>query len=155
LNRVHQVYNTQVYQKGLEMDDFFLEPDQVLLPPQDVRLDKLEADLWPDRQRLHIFLEFTPFQKRPNADIKLYDSHEEELGSALIIENVSRCLDFNMHFRYPLTEGRYTLRVIVYYEEQYEKLSFNRQIELLNLGEINLNEDPLIVDRREITIEIG
>ena len=50
------------------MDMFFADPNDPPLPPEEVRLRELRAEPWPDVLRVKVFLELTPFQKRPSAE---------------------------------------------------------------------------------------
>ena len=136
------------------MDTIFQYTDQVLLPPQDVRFLKLTVQPWPDRQRVHITLEFSPFQKRPNADIKLFDANGQEISSICIIESMYRQIDFNIYLRNPLSEGQYTIKAIAFYEEQFDKLGINCGGDNQDCEEINLAQEPMIVDCIETQLDI-
>ena len=53
------------------MDIFFRDPSEIPLPPDEVRIRVLHADPYPDGQRVRIHLEVDPFQRRPNADVRI------------------------------------------------------------------------------------
>jgi hypothetical protein len=54
------------------MDIFFADPSEVPLPPNEVRIRELNVEPWPDGNRLRVYLEVDPFQKRPNADLTFW-----------------------------------------------------------------------------------
>ncbi|MEN8172069.1 MAG: hypothetical protein ABFS03_04235, partial [Chloroflexota bacterium] len=60
------------------MDIFFTDPNDIPLPPDEVHIRKLSAEPWPDKKRVHVNLEISPFQKRPSGEIILTDSDGEE-----------------------------------------------------------------------------
>jgi hypothetical protein len=105
------------------MDSFFLDPtglndpSEVPLPPQLVRIRELSATPWPDGRRVRVYLEVDPFQKRPNAEVKVHDAQDRLVAEASIIETAIRKMEFNLHLRQPETAGDYAMDVVLYYEE--------------------------------------
>ena len=53
------------------MDAFFLDPDVERLPPESTRITDLRAVPLADNRRVHIWLELTPFQERPEIELTL------------------------------------------------------------------------------------
>lgn len=105
------------------MDSFFLDPaglndpNEVPLPPQQVRIRELTATPWPDGRRIRVYLEVDPFQKRPSAEVQVLDSEERVAAEVSIIETATRKMEFNLHLRMPETAGDYVIIVDLYYEE--------------------------------------
>ena len=105
------------------MDAFFFDPDVVRLPPESVRLTDLRATPLADGRRVHIWLELTPFEKRPEIELNLTAPGGEACGLASIVEPVAWKLELTMHIRSvgsPLvreTAGRYELIAILLYPE--------------------------------------
>ncbi len=100
------------------MDIFFSDPDEIPLPPNEVRIRELHADLWPDGRRVRIKIELDPFQRRPSLDAAILDSSGSELADTSIIETMTRVLEFNMHLRGEILPGEYTLQVKLYYQQE-------------------------------------
>ena len=97
------------------MDIFFQDPSEIPLPPEEVRILEMRADPYPDGRRVRIYLEVTPFQKRPNAEIAILDPGGEEVAQVSVIETMSRKLEFTMHLRGPQPGGAYTLAARLFY----------------------------------------
>jgi hypothetical protein len=127
------------------MDIFFRDPNEIPLPPEEVRLQALKAELWPDGWRVKIYLELTPFQKRPSADLVIINATGQEVASANILETISRKMEINMHLREAEPGGVYSVQAVVY----YQKLPpISEESGLQEPGE------PLIVDRRQTSFTI-
>ena len=126
------------------MDMFFADPNDPPLPPEEVRLRKLRAEPWPDALRVKVFLELTPFQKRPSAEVILNGPDGEEAARTSILETMSRKMELNLHLRPDAPAGEYTLAVTIY----YQKLPNPEQPEAPM-------PEPLIVDRSQTTFHIS
>jgi len=122
------------------MDIFFQEPSAVPLPPSEVRIKDLRAEPWPDGQRVRVFLEITPFQKRPNGELVIVNAQGEEVASIDIIEAMSPRMEFTMHLRPLQRAGVYTLTATVFYPR----------------GEPSLEapSERMVVDQRSIRFDI-
>lgn len=103
------------------MDIFFQDPTEIPLPPNEVRIRQLRAEPWPDNRRVRIYLEITPFQKRPNGEVRILDVSGEEVASVTIVEAIDRKMEFIVHLRGVPGEGEYTVLATVYYTEIEEK----------------------------------
>jgi hypothetical protein len=90
-----------------KMDIFFADPSEVPLPPEEVRIRKLKADPSPDGKRVRVYLEVDPFQKRPSAELNLFDSSGRQIASVDIIETMNRKIDLNVHLRGAVETGEY------------------------------------------------
>jgi hypothetical protein len=103
------------------MDIFFQDPSEVPLPPEEVRIRSLRAEPWPDGQRVRVSFEVDPFQKRPNAEIRITDQQDRELASVSVIETMVRKMEFTMHLRGgSQKEGEYHLAATLYYAKPIE-----------------------------------
>ncbi len=100
------------------MDLFFQEPSAIPLPPAEVRIKDLRAEPWPDGQRVRVFLEITPFQKRPSGEIAIINAAGDEVASINIIETIVPRMEFTMHLRPPQASGEYALTAIIFYEPE-------------------------------------
>jgi hypothetical protein len=99
------------------MDIFFQDPSEIPLPPDEIRIRRLQAEAWPDGRRIRVFIEVDPFQKPPNADVFILDPNGEEAAQASIIESITRKMEFTLHLRRPADNGDYLLRAVLYYTE--------------------------------------
>jgi len=128
------------------MDIFFRDPNEIPLPPEEVRLSALKAEPWPDGRRVRIYLEVDPFQKRPSADLIITNAAGDEVARANILETISRKMEINMHLREDKPGGEYNVQAVVY----YQKLS--------PVGEEPASQEqpePLIVDRGQTSFTIS
>ena len=99
------------------MDNFFQDPFENPLPPDEVRIRELRAEPLPDGRRVRIYLEVDPFQKRPSAEVIITDSEDMAVAQASVIETTALKIEFTMHLRQSQTAGRYTVSAILYYSE--------------------------------------
>jgi hypothetical protein len=99
------------------MDIFFQDPSAIPLPPDEVKIIELRADPWPDKQRIKVILEITPFQKRPNGEIRLLDAHGLQISSVNIIESIEAKMEITLHMRGATPEGDFTVSAMIYYLE--------------------------------------
>ena len=132
------------------MDIFFQDPNEIRLPPDEVRIRDLQAQTLPDGRRVHVYLEVDPFQKRPSAELTISDVAGNRLATASVIESMTRKMELTMHLRgreasvEPAHEGGYTLQVVLFYLEPLPKPEEGDRAEV---GE------PNVVDRRDIQFE--
>lgn len=100
------------------MEFFINDPNIQRLPPEATRLLGLRAEPDPDGKRMRVVIELTPFQKRPDIELKLTDSAGVEVSAASIIEPVGWKLELTMHIRTSApTPGKYTLVASVSYSD--------------------------------------
>lgn len=100
------------------MDIFFQDPTAIPLPPSEVRITELRAELLPDKRRVRVFLEITPFQKRPNGEVRIDNARGEELASVSIIETMIHKMEFTLHLRGAELVPPYTLSAVISYLEE-------------------------------------
>jgi hypothetical protein len=107
--------------KALRMDIFFQDPAEIPLPPDEVRIRQFKAEPWPDNRRVRISLEITPFQKRPNGEVRITDPAGEEAASLTIVETIAHRMEFTVHLRGRISPGQYTAQATVYYADPEEE----------------------------------
>lgn len=103
------------------MDIFFQDPDEIPLPPEEVRILDLQARPYPDGRRLRVYLEVTPFQKRPSAEVSVVNALAQKVAEITIIQTLTRKLEFTMHLRGPQPQGEHTLDVRLFYDPALEE----------------------------------
>jgi hypothetical protein len=100
------------------MEFFINDPKILRYPPAGTHLLDLIVIPDADGKRVKVNLELTPFLQRPDIELSLVDSDENEVVSASIIEPVDWRLDLNLHIRKTsLSLGRYTLLAGLIYPE--------------------------------------
>ncbi len=129
------------------MDIFFTDPSDIPLPPDEVHIRQLIAEPWSDGRRVRVYLEITPFQKRPNGEISIIKQPGVEVASVSIIETIDPKMEITLHLRDPETAGEYFVQAIIFYSEQLEEGEENKQVEFEPRNKI-------IVDRAEASFSI-
>ena len=99
------------------MDIFFQDPSDIPLPPQEVRIREFRIEPWADGRRVRVFLEVTPFQQRPNGEVRITDAQGVEVANISIIETIDPRMEFTMHLRTPEPVGPYTASATLFYSE--------------------------------------
>lgn len=138
-------------------DIFLRDPNEIPLPPAEVRILDLQAQISPEGRRVRVFLEVTPFQKRPNAEVVLRNPFSDTVASVSIIETIDRRMEFTMHVRDPRLEpgsqpnGTYQLSATVFYTD----IPAPAEGEEPGAPPPAIPEEPLstIVDQRQISVE--
>ena len=128
------------------MDIFFQDPTEVPLPPADVRIRELKAEPWPDGRRVRVYFEVDPFQKRPNAEIVIFDTNQDEKARLSVIETMDRKMEFTMHLRSPETIGSYSVAAVLYYTSADQKTGEDQAPAV---------QKPEIIDRAITNFEIS
>jgi len=129
------------------MDIFFADPNEVPLPPGEVRINRLEANALVNARRVHVYLELTPFQKRPNGELSLINAVGDELANISFIETMDRKMEFTLHLRGGELKNPYTLSVWIYYEE--DEPASSEHEDLLE------QRNKIIVDQAKTMLEIA
>lgn len=128
------------------MDIFFQDPTAIPLPPDEVKIIDLRAEPWPDKQRVKVNLEITPFQKRPNGEIKLLDAQGHQVSSVNIIESIEAKMEITLHMRGAPPEGDFTVSAMIYYLESPISDGEDVDVDMIN-------EKRLVVDRAETRLQ--
>lgn len=102
-------YNTR-------MDFFFPEDGLHRLPPEETRILALEATPYPDGERVRVELQLTPFQTRPQIEVRLTDAQGDEVATASIVEPIGWKLEFTLHLR-GATNGPFKIEARLFYPD--------------------------------------
>jgi hypothetical protein len=96
----------------------FFESSDVPQPKEKIRIERLESQPYPDGWRVKVTVEVTPFQERPNLEIRVLRSGSDNPVATLsIIETMHRHMEFTVHIRgVPSPVGDYTTTVDLFYE---------------------------------------
>jgi hypothetical protein len=135
------------------MDINFHDPNDIPLPPKEVRVRQLRVEPLPDQKRVRVFIELTPFQQKPNCEIKIINRSGLEAASLSIIEAIDRKMEFTIHLKKENAPGEYTALLDVYYfeEETPEESSGEQAEETLH----QLPERIQMVDQQEAEFSIA
>jgi hypothetical protein len=124
------------------MDFFLQDPNEVRLPPEEVRLLEVKVTPQPGSPRVKIYLELTPFKKRPNLEVTIYASSGKKAAHSSILETMLPKLEFTLHLRQVEPGSEYTIESVVYYQKLPEPSDEPVDVPL---------PEPMVVDRRKTT----
>lgn len=96
-------------------DIFFTDASEAPVPPEEVRIRALEAEPRRDGRRVSVHTAMTPFQQRPNLELRITNAAGDEVASVSVVEAIEAQMDFTMHLREAQTGGDYTLSMQVFY----------------------------------------
>jgi hypothetical protein len=99
------------------MDLNWVDASEAPVPPEEVRIQRLEAAPHPDGRRVKVEIELTPFLQRPSLEVAITDGQGDEVASTNIIEAVNPRMSFTMHVRNAGAPGPHQLHVVVYYPD--------------------------------------
>ena len=123
------------------MDIFFQDSDDVRLRPEEVRVREIQVMPLRDSNRVKVFVELTPFLKRPNLEITITTASGKEVAHTSILETMLRKVEVIMHLRGSEPGSEYTLESTVYYQSLPEPSDTPIDLPL---------PDPMIVDRQKV-----
>jgi hypothetical protein len=96
----------------------FFDPGDVPKPRAEIKIEQFDAQPYPDGWRVKINLEVTPFQERPNLEIRL-KLGERLVAEMSVVETMHRHMEFTMHVRgVPSPVGQYVAEADLYYEDR-------------------------------------
>jgi Fe-S-cluster formation regulator IscX/YfhJ len=94
-----------------------IHPADGAVPPEQVRFVDLHVEPWGDNTKIRVHMRLTPFSKPPNLGASIQDAAEEEVASALIIENIDYDLVFTLHIRPPTAPQPFKLMTQIFYDD--------------------------------------
>lgn len=128
------------------MDLFFTDPNEVPLPPDEVRIRELRSSPNLDGRRVRVYLEIDPFQRRPSADLTIIDSQDRVVASASVIETMVRTMEMTLHLR-EVMPGPHRLIAQVYY-------SAFEDIKPEESAEATYPLETKVVDTRQVLFDV-
>ena len=99
------------------MDIPFVEPDDIPVPPPEVRFREVEVSPHPDQRRVRVRLQLTPFLERPDIDLLVQDAQGGPLASAAIVETNEPSLQLTLHLPEAVPAGLLPLIATVHYAD--------------------------------------
>jgi hypothetical protein len=97
------------------MDLFFADPNEIRLPPDEVRIRDLQVQVLEQGRRVKVYLEVDPFQKRPSAELTIIDPQGFPVANVSIIESMLRKMELTMHLRGEPRSGKHTIEAVLFY----------------------------------------
>ena len=97
----------------IQIEDSEDEP----VPPEDVQIQSVHIDPYPDGKRIRVTLKLTPFQVPPNLDVVVLKQDGEVSASMSIIGAATPRMAFTVHLRGDSSSSTYHFSVRLSYEE--------------------------------------
>ena len=89
-------------------------------PREEVRIETLEIALYPDRRRILVHVQVTPFLERPNLLLGVRTDQDKLVGELNIIETMHNDMEFTLHLRgVDDPTGWYTIEAELFYETRH------------------------------------
>jgi len=99
------------------MDIPLFPSDKIPKPKDEIRIEELVITPYPDRFRVHIHIQVTPFQERPNLLIVAHNEEDRIVSELNVIETMHYDMEFTLHIRNVQDPaGLYTLTADLFYE---------------------------------------
>ncbi|HEX2905756.1 MAG TPA: hypothetical protein VHO69_02770 [Phototrophicaceae bacterium] len=113
--------------------------DRPLQPKDQIKIEQLVITPYRDRFRVHVHIQVTPFQERPNLLLVARDDQNRIVSELNIIETMHHDMEFTLHLR-GLTDpaGSYTLLAELFYETRNP--SQDRRTEPFTIPEASASE---------------
>jgi len=127
------------------MDFFVQEPGEPRLPPHEVRLRKLQITPLENGNRVKIYLELSPFQKRPNVEATIFTASGKRVAYCNILDASTHKMEFTMHMRPAIPGCDYRFEARVYYQKLPERGAVGVDVPI---------PEPMVTDRREVTFTL-
>ena len=99
------------------MDNQLIDFDEEPLSPENVRFQNVTLNLYPDRRRVKVAIQISPFTSPPNIEIVVQDDSEIIVASASIIGPSSPNFEITLHLRGEHLASEYTVHLTLGYED--------------------------------------
>lgn len=98
------------------MDIPFFEPEQMPQPRENIKVETLDAEAYPDGRRVRVTVKMTPFSERPSLVIEALNTVGDVLAQVDVLEAMTKQVSLTLHLRGPLPEPQATVRAQLYFE---------------------------------------
>jgi hypothetical protein len=102
------------------MDLLFPDPDVEPLPPEEVRIQNITLDPFPDGCRIRVDLELTPFLMKPHGEIQITDQSGRIVAETSFIEAVTPKFEMILHLKSFDPDGEYLASITLFYSQEVE-----------------------------------
>lgn len=99
------------------MDIRLMDSSEIPLPPEEVRWVELAVEPYPDGHRLKLRIRVTPFQERPNFEIRVLNPDAVEVANISIIESMEPTIELTAHLRGDPAPGPYWVHARLEYPD--------------------------------------
>ena len=113
--------------------NFFDDPEQAPRSREEVEINEIGVQVYPDGRRVAIGFDLTPFIERPSLAVRVRNGLGVPAGATTIIETLEPNFTVILHLRDGQPSNPYQLEAIVYYARP--------------------GEAPLIVHQKSVTFE--
>jgi hypothetical protein len=93
------------------------DPSEAPVPPEQVRFRALEINPYPDRGRVKLTFEVTPFQSAPDLGVEVFDQNGRTVATLIVIGANTNKFELTAHLRPKDSADRYELKANLSYEE--------------------------------------
>lgn len=93
------------------------DPSEAPLPPEQVRFRALAIQPYPDRGRVKLTFEVTPFQDAPDLGVEVFDQSGQLVASLVVIGAHASKLELTAHLRPKDPADQYDLKAKLSYED--------------------------------------
>lgn len=120
--------------------NFFDDSGRAPQPKEDVKIEELDVLPYPDRFRVFIRIQVTPFQERPNLILTARDDDDNIVSELNIIETMHADMEFTMHLRDIVDPtGVYTMQADLFYDNKNPPQ--DRRIEAFEIPEASEHDE--------------
>ena len=95
---------------------FFFEQGDSPLPREEVRIEHIRAEPYPDGRRVRVTVALTPFSEKPNLSLTISDAKGDTVAEAELLEIITPATELTMHLSHARAEEDYTLHAELYYD---------------------------------------
>jgi len=107
----------------------FFNSTDIPQPRDKIKIERLEAQPYPDGWRVRVVLELTPFQERPSLDIHVRTVEGRLVSEMTVIETMIRHMEFTVHIRGVASPvGDYIADAALYYGEDPSQAQHRFQV---------------------------
>lgn len=108
--------------------NFFDDPNRAPKPREDVRLKQLGIHVYPDKRRVAVGFDITPFLEGPSLEVTIRNKREEKAATLNVIETNETNFSLTMHLRDAQPTNLYDVQVTLYYAKpESDKLIVDNQ----------------------------
>lgn len=94
---------------------FYDDPLETPRSREDVRIKQLGLFVYPDKRRVAVGFDLTPFLERPSIEVTVTNANGRPAGSMTIVETLETNFTLTMHLRDEEPTETYELEAAVYY----------------------------------------
>jgi len=132
------------------MDIFFSDPDEIPLPPGEIRFRDIQVNPIDDSNKIKIYIEIDPFQKKPNIDLVVFNNRREIATSVNIIESIQRKIEIIAHLKRNTADVEFNLEAKLYYSEIEDEENNNGKISRFIDSIVDKKEFPFNLQTQDL-----